>query len=188
MNKTDLMHGVDWDGESPIEGMLAQEKYDGIRAVWTGDWLMSKGGHRIDAPAWFTAGLPLGTQLDAELVYLPERGPIVPDALRKRGSSDRRWGKAMLMVFDVIVPMSFSGRGQLLPASVKKSLFADFVPPRFIGSLEELRTTLRATLALGGEGLILRDPDSLYVPGRCPRMLKVKAAQMRWLKELEVAA
>jgi ATP-dependent DNA ligase len=42
------------------------EKYDGVRALWTGTELQSRQGLPIRAPAWFTAGWP-ATPLDGEL-------------------------------------------------------------------------------------------------------------------------
>jgi DNA ligase 1 len=32
------------------------EKYDGVRGYWDGEKLLTRGGERIAAPAWFTAG------------------------------------------------------------------------------------------------------------------------------------
>ena len=42
------------------------EKYDGVRAQWDGEALRFRGGGRVPAPAWFTAGFP-ATPLDGEL-------------------------------------------------------------------------------------------------------------------------
>ena len=173
----DLMHGVDWNGRSTIEGMMAQEKYDGIRAVWTGAWLMSRGGHRIDAPDYFLKGLP-ELALDMELVYPPEPGSIVPTALFRRGAEDPRWRQARLRVFDVIVTdLPFERRCRLLPAAARRCAFAE--PVRTGPAVS--REALESVLAGGGEGLVLRAPESLYVAGRTRTMLKVKRGALRWL-------
>ena len=42
------------------------EKYDGVRGYWDGEKLLTRAGHAINAPAWFTAGWPK-TPLDGEL-------------------------------------------------------------------------------------------------------------------------
>ena len=34
------------------------EKFDGVRAYWDGEQLLSRGRHPIHAPAWFTQGWP----------------------------------------------------------------------------------------------------------------------------------
>ena len=57
MNAGELMHGGDYCGQD-CAGMIATETLDGVRALWDGQALFTRGGHRIHAPAWFTAGLP----------------------------------------------------------------------------------------------------------------------------------
>ena len=42
------------------------EKYDGVRAHWDGRQLRTRGGERIAAPPWFTAGWP-ALPMDGEL-------------------------------------------------------------------------------------------------------------------------
>src|SRR5690606_2292483 len=42
------------------------EKLDGVRGRWDGRVLWTRGGHRIHAPAWFTAGWP-AVPMDGEL-------------------------------------------------------------------------------------------------------------------------
>ena len=54
-----------WEGEDPT-GWWMSEKLDGVRAWWTGSALLSRLGNTINAPAWFTAGLPK-VPLDGEL-------------------------------------------------------------------------------------------------------------------------
>ena len=45
---------------------LVSEKPDGVRAVWNGQTLTTRGGQTIAAPAWFTAKFPK-VALDGEL-------------------------------------------------------------------------------------------------------------------------
>jgi len=42
------------------------EKYDGVRGYWDGQQLLTRGGERVQAPAWFTEGWPR-SPLDGEL-------------------------------------------------------------------------------------------------------------------------
>ena len=39
-------------------GYLVSEKLDGVRARWDGQRLLTRSGHAIDVPRWFTAGWP----------------------------------------------------------------------------------------------------------------------------------
>ena len=49
-----------------LQDYWVSEKYDGVRGYWDGEKLLARGGQRIYAPAWFTAGWPT-TPLDGEL-------------------------------------------------------------------------------------------------------------------------
>ena len=60
-----VMLASKWEGEDPT-GWWMSEKLDGVRAWWTGSALLSRLGNTINAPAWFTAGLPK-VPLDGEL-------------------------------------------------------------------------------------------------------------------------
>ena len=40
----------------PLADYWVSEKYDGVRGYWDGTALISRGGERIPAPAWFTQG------------------------------------------------------------------------------------------------------------------------------------
>ena len=49
------------------EGWYASEKFDGMRALWDGEKLMSRNNKPINAPEWFLDFLPSGVALDGEL-------------------------------------------------------------------------------------------------------------------------
>lgn len=49
-----------------LQNYGVSEKYDGARGFWDGDKLLTRGGEKIAAPAWFTAGWP-SVALDGEL-------------------------------------------------------------------------------------------------------------------------
>ena len=42
----------------PVSAYLVSEKFDGVRAIWTGQQLLTRRGKIINAPDWFTASLP----------------------------------------------------------------------------------------------------------------------------------
>lgn len=65
MPEAAVMLASKWEGEDPT-GWWMSEKLDGVRAWWTGSTLLSRLGNTINAPAWFTAGLPK-VPLDGEL-------------------------------------------------------------------------------------------------------------------------
>jgi len=46
-----------------VTGWIMSEKLDGVRAIWTGEKLISRNGNEFAAPGWFTAGLPAEVML-----------------------------------------------------------------------------------------------------------------------------
>lgn len=49
-----------------IRQYLVSEKFDGVRAIWTGKQFVTRQGNPINPPKWFTAPLP-DVWLDGEL-------------------------------------------------------------------------------------------------------------------------
>ena len=58
------------------------EKYDGVRGYWDGEKLLTRGGQRINAPAWFTSGWPT-TPFDGELWAGRGQFPQAPRTRRR---------------------------------------------------------------------------------------------------------
>lgn len=52
-----MLLAVDWQGE-PLLGWLASEKLNGCRVEWDGEVFWTRNGNIVDAPKWFTRGLP----------------------------------------------------------------------------------------------------------------------------------
>ena len=76
------------------------EKYDGVRAYWDGRQLLTRGGHRIEAPAWFTAGWPTFA-LDGELWAGRGRFAEAVSTARRESPDDAAWRGLRYMVFDL---------------------------------------------------------------------------------------
>ena len=81
----------EWEGADPT-GWLMSEKLDGMRAYWCGGALWSRGGKRVEAPAWFTAPLPAATELDGELWLGRGRFQDCMSAVRSGAGSGRDGG------------------------------------------------------------------------------------------------
>jgi len=151
-------------------GWWISEKYDGVRAIWTGTKLMSRNGNDLRAPAWFVAGLP-DCRLDGELWMGRGRFDDLVSTIQRK---DSNWEGVRYMVFDLADPsMPFEERNAIL----------SILPP--IGHLEavnhrackghsDLDATEAAIVAAGGEGCVLRRPGHLYRPGRAGDVVKVK--------------
>jgi DNA ligase-1 len=148
------------------------EKHDGIRAFWDGQALWTRHGHRIHAPAWFTAGWP--TQpLDGELWAGRDRFTAAASAAAKDTPDGEAWRALRYMVFDLPAHAGpFDDRLSLLSAHASPWLQA--VPQRKLADEAALQALLRNTVRTGGEGLMLHRGASLYRGERNDDLLKLK--------------
>jgi len=170
-----LLLAETWDGEQDVTGWFLSEKLDGVRALWDGTGFRSRNGNLYHAPAWFTAGLP-NMPLDGELWSGRKQFQRTVSIVRRHDGSDL-WRKIKFLVFDApAVPEPFEQR-----LSHVQQLFIQS-PSQYFSLLEQqpcrnrhfLNQQLEQVLSLGGEGLMLRQPGSLYESGRSSTLLKVK--------------
>ena len=164
-----------WTGESDITGWWMSEKLDGVRAYWNGQTFVSRLGNEFLAPEWFTAGLP-DVPLDGELWLDRRRFQRAVSIVRRRDRSEH-WRELKYVVFDLpALPDPFEDRQQQLAALLARNVseFTRVHHQERCRSVDHLRDELSRVEQLGGEGLMLRQPGSLYVPGRSTTLLKVK--------------
>lgn len=169
-----LLLAQTWDGESRPNGWWMSEKLDGLRAYWTGQRFLSRQGNQFDAPAWFTAGLP-NMPLDGEL-WLERRSFQKTVSIVRRHDGGEQWRQIRFVVFDApAVPAPFEERlheiGKLV---LDNGHYFRTLPHIRCKSREHLMSELERINGLGGEGVMLREPGSLYEPGRSNTLLKVK--------------
>lgn len=164
-----------WNPGIDPTGWWISEKYDGQRGYWDGRKLWTRQGNAIRAPEWFLAELPADIALDGELWM--GRGQF-EETISTVGSQtpDTRWKKVRFMVFDAPkAEGTFEQRTQFVRATLPKG--NQFVVPvaqyRCEGTKHLLAERDRV-VALGGEGLMLRQPESAYETRRSPTLLKVK--------------
>ena len=151
------------------------EKYDGLRGYWDGRQLWSRKGNVIHAPDYFLAALPRDVALDGELWI--GRGQFEETASTVLAETpDDRWKSVHFMVFDAPrAKGTFEERMQFLRAALPKgNRFAKIVLEERCQGKAQLLAERDRVVALGGEGLMLRRPESDYEPGRSPTLLKVK--------------
>ena len=137
-----LMHGRDYAAGQRIAGWLVQEKFNGLRCLWTGTELVSRNGERFNAPAWFTAGLPVGIPLDGELYAgVGSLGRISNLLARHKSGKDVDWQGVRFMVFDApTVRGCFSDRAWFLRGIHARH--TEIVATLAVESLTKLRVTL----------------------------------------------
>ena len=152
------------------------EKYDGVRAHWDGRQLRTRGGERIAAPAWFTAGWP-ALPMDGELWAGRGRFEHAQSAAAREQPDDAQWRALRYMVFDLPAhPGSFDERLAALRAAVSAldHTWVQAVPQRKVAGDPELQALLGEVVRGGGEGLMLHRGASLYRAGRGDDLLKLK--------------
>lgn len=156
-------------------GWLMSEKLDGVRAYWTGDHFETRTGKPIPAPPWFALGLP-AVALDGELWIGRGRFDETVGIVRRLDAGDA-WRAVRYMVFDAPdLRAPFAVRLAWLAANLGacQAGYASIVRHAPCRDRADLADYLRAIEALGGEGVMLRDPASYYEHRRSATLLKVK--------------
>jgi DNA ligase-1 len=180
-----LLLAEQWTEDSGIDptGYWISEKLDGMRAYWDGEALYSRNGNVVHAPQWFTEQLPTSMTLDGEL-WLGRGQFQALVSITKRHNADDRWRQVQYLVFDTVddaeepFEQRYKSLQEMHAAQKKKfpKLPFSIVEHRQCLSINDLNAELQRIVALGGEGLMLRQPGSLYVNGRSKTLLKVKRA------------
>ncbi|MFT4265743.1 MAG: DNA ligase [Xenophilus sp.] len=165
-----------WRPGMPLAGYWVSEKYDGVRGWWDGRRLWTRGGERVFAPAWFTAGWP-AQPMDGELWAGRGRFEFAASTVRSQPPDDTVWRDMRFMVFDLPAqPGDFDARlatlRRLLPLPALPWLVP--VPQQRATSEQELKALLDRTVRRGGEGLMLHRGSAPYRAGRSADLLKVK--------------
>ncbi len=162
-----------WEPLQDPTGWWMSEKLDGVRAYWDGRRFLSRLGNTFFAPDWFVAGLP-ETPLDGELWVGRKRFQDTVSVVR-RADGGPQWRQLKYVVFDApAVAGPFEERVGWLHAVAGSHPSVQVVAHRACEGVDDLRAELARVEALGGEGLMLRQPGSAYVVGRSTTLLKVK--------------
>jgi len=162
-----------WDGEQDIAGWWMSEKLDGVRAYWDGTKFLSRLGNVYHAPAWFTEGFP-SFPLDGELFVGRGLFQDTVSIVRRHNAGDL-WKKVKYLVFDTPgFDKRVEDRFKVVNKVVEFMPYGEAVAQSQCKSIDYLMKALTLMDAAGGEGLMLRQPESLYEAGRSHSLLKVK--------------
>jgi len=164
-----------WNPSIDPTGWWMSEKYDGVRGYWDGRKLWSRKGIAIQAPEYFVAELPRDVPLDGELwIGRGKFEETISTVLSQ--TPDERWKGVRFMAFDAPQAKgTFEQRLQFLRETLSAgNTFVRPVPQERCQGAAHLLAERDRVVAAGGEGLMLRQPESAYDPGRSPTLLKVK--------------
>lgn len=160
-----------WNESIDPTGWLVSEKLDGWRAIWNGSNFISRNNNIIKAPQWFTKEFPKDF-LDGEI--WAGRSGLEQVIATASGSRDLDWRKVVYSVFDAPnYKQIFEKRLQYINDLLKNTAHI-FVLPMFpCESKSQLLQKLESVVSAGGEGLMLRKPNSFYERKRSDTLLKV---------------
>ena len=159
-----------------LDSYWVSEKYDGVRAYWDGQKLLSRQGNIIHAPGWFIEPLPV-EQLDGELWIARGMFDPLSGIIRRQSPDDKDWQRVKYMLFDLPASsLIFDDRLQQLKAIVVKidRPHVRLVKQQRIAAQKLLMQKLDEVVAAGGEGLMLHLGSSTYKAFRSDDLLKVK--------------
>jgi DNA ligase-1 len=155
---------------------LVSEKYDGVRGHWDGSTLRFRSGRAVPAPGWFTARLPR-TPLDGELWLGRGRFDALSGIVRKAVPVDAEWRQVRYMVFELPgASGTFAERATRIRELAAQAGWPQLVAVEQapIADRDALQRRLAATVAQGGEGLVLHLASAAYRPGRSDVTMKLK--------------
>jgi DNA ligase-1 len=159
-----------------LDAYWVSEKLDGMRAYWDGEKLLSRGGHPIHAPAWFTQGWP-AEPADGELWSGRGGFQQAVSTVRRQTPDDAAWRQIRFMVFDLP-----SNPGDFTQRIAAYRLWVVQRQQPWVQPVEQTRVPSHAALLrqllemdrAGGEGLMLHRGDALYRAERSDNLLKLK--------------
>jgi DNA ligase-1 len=164
-----------WHPSIDPTGWWMSEKYDGLRAYWDGQKLWSRKGNLIHAPGHFLAEIPRDIVLDGELWIGHGKFEETMSIVRSERPDDR-WDRVRYVVFDAPrAKGTFEQRMLFLRATISEgNRFVRIVAQERCQGAAQLLAERDRVVRQGGEGLMLRQPESAYEAGRSTTLLKVK--------------
>lgn len=158
-----------------VKGWVMSEKLDGVRGFWDGKRLVSRQGYPLNPPDYFLHNFP-PFAIDGEL--FSERGQFDEISATVRSSTGKGWYKLKLHVFDVP-----NAAGNLAERLATLEDYLKTHPSPHITIIKQIPVQDKAHLlqffkeiqSLGGEGVVVRNPNAPYIHGRSAQILKLKA-------------
>lgn len=158
-----------------VAGWVMSEKLDGVRGFWDGKQLLSRQGYPLNPPDYFIKDFP-PFAIDGEL--FSERGKFEEISATVRSANGKGWYKLKLHVFDVP-----NAKGDLFERLATLENYLRDHPTPHIAIIKQIPIRDKAHLnqffseiqTLGGEGVVVRNPNAPYIHGRSAQILKLKA-------------
>ncbi len=155
-----------------ITGWVMSEKLDGIRAFWDGKHLLSRQGKIIYAPKWFLKDYP-PFAIDGELWTKRKDFENISSIVRDKVPS-KKWKEIKHYIFEV--PNAKGNLFQRLKiVKPYEGKYIQIIPQIKVKNKKLLLNFLHQVEKKGGEGVVVRDPNTPYIAKRTSKALKVKS-------------
>lgn len=167
-----------WTSEIDPTGWHLSEKFDGVRAYWDGNRLLSRTGKLLYAPDWFLKCFS-PFSIDGELFGGRQQFQHTISIV-KRQDKNKDWHEIQYLIFDAPqTPGPFETRLRAIQEWLLEhsSPSLALVKHQICTGAAHLQQELERVLKLGGEGLMLKHSTSEYTQGRSMHLLKVKITQ-----------
>lgn len=171
----------------PNIGRLLSEKFDGIRVLWDGatSKFVTRHAKTINAPNWFKQLMPEKGKFDGELWFVTHHALFDIARMGRQHldscksllkESSPAWKSATFQVFDTLdnQEQPFHIRFELLKQQIRPNRHLKIVEQQECRSVEHLREVFSTIIEGGGEGIMLRNPDSAYIPCRSFTLQRLK--------------
>ncbi len=169
----DLLLAQEFKGQD-VNGWAMSEKLDGVRAYWDGKRLISRQGNAFQPPPGYTAHFP-PYPLDGELYSGRGQFEQISAAVRTQNGD---WKNIRLHVFDVPKAQgNLYQRLAVLSGWLKQHPQApiNVIAQTPVRNQAQVQAFLKEIEAKGGEGVMLRNPNTPYHGGRSSNLLKLKS-------------
>lgn len=171
-----LLLAKKWTPAVDPTGWWMSEKLDGVRAYWDGKKFLSRLGNEFKAPEFFRTHMP-NVPLDGELwTGRKDFQRCVSIVRTQDGSKDAQWTSVTYRPFDLpAFRFPFEQRMEELARVLeRRSPCMTPVDQERCEDVTHLYGKLKTVQDVGGEGLMLRQPGSMYIGKRSATLLKVK--------------
>lgn len=174
-----IQHGITYQEPEDINQYWVSEKLDGIRGYWNGNELLTRNGHRINVPHWFTANWP-DIPLDGELWLGRAQFERIAALVLSKQDNEDSWRDVRFMLFDLPADKrNFSARIIEMNRRVKQanSVYLQVIAQQKFHDIARLMAYLDTVMAHSGEGLMLHHEKAFYHAGRNSSLMKLKKHQ-----------
>jgi len=152
-----------------VSGWLASEKFDGVRAYWDGENLLSRQGKKLNAPLSFTKNFPKFA-LDGELYAKELKFEEIQASVMDKLPDEKAWGRLKFHSGGLLA------RLEVLAKFLKNEPNDNLIIIKQIKMRDNAQFLKFAEniIANGGEGAVVREPNAPYERKRSKNALKFK--------------